>query len=216
MLALQHLKWFVRLQQGQAWKVVSFDKVVPKTSTFKTSSLFSFTSFKPLSTFSFVWSRSLRAVAITGILVVWSICLASSRLIPRDAGVTNAHACISVLQSVQAWSRIQQLTREHNKETKQSGLYDDRCARLGLVPRSDRSDLGSHAGPAATVAILTSLDRACLEQQSVWPGCMMSCWMVMINYVTASMLSINVQSMLYTITNLYLHLFALRNAMLGV
>ena len=68
---------------------------VPRTSTCRTCNRPSLTSFRPFKMFSLVWSRSFRAVATTGTLVVWRSRRASSRPMPREAGVTRAHGCIA-------------------------------------------------------------------------------------------------------------------------
>lgn len=106
-LLRQRRRWTPRLALcepvGTAMEMISG---LPRTSTCRTCNRPSLTSCNPLSTFSFVWSKSVRAVATMGMLVVCSSRLASSRPMPRDAGVTSAHGCIATaLESLESTDR---------------------------------------------------------------------------------------------------------------
>lgn len=73
----------------------------PVTSTLKMPNRKGSTSGSPFNSFSLVRSSSSRAVAIIGIFVVLSRCLANAKPMPRDAGVTSAHGVmVGVLRSI--------------------------------------------------------------------------------------------------------------------
>lgn len=71
---------------------------IPRTSSFSTFNLLSSTS-RPSRSSSLVLSRSLRAVATTGALVVCRACLASAKPMPREAGDTSDHGGMFACQS---------------------------------------------------------------------------------------------------------------------
>lgn len=67
---------------------------VPRTSTLRTCSLSSLIPSSPVRMFSRVWSKSFLAVATIGTFVVCRSRRASSRPMPRDAGLTSAQGCM--------------------------------------------------------------------------------------------------------------------------
>lgn len=105
-LALRRRRWIVRLvikprvSLGEPLNECACHVDPPRTSSFNTLSRSSLTSLSPCRTCSFVWSRSLRAVATIGTLVVCSRRRASSSPMPRLAGVTSTHGCIVVVIQV--------------------------------------------------------------------------------------------------------------------
>lgn len=68
---------------------------LPVTSNWRTCSLFSDTLSRPERRDFLTEGRSFRAVAMIGMLVFVKRCLVRANPIPRDAGVTRAHAISS-------------------------------------------------------------------------------------------------------------------------
>jgi hypothetical protein len=76
---------------------------LPVTSSFSTLNRASSTS-NPCRSSSFVLSRSLRAVATTGALVVCSTLLVSAKPMPREAGDIMDHGGILTIESCLQYS----------------------------------------------------------------------------------------------------------------
>jgi hypothetical protein len=100
---------------------------LPSTSTFKTWSLSSLIPSSPLSRFSRVWSRSFLADVTIGMSVVRRSRRASSRPMPREAGVTRAQGCMLLVYK--SWSVHD---HRHRNTVKEFGSRAD-----GMESRND-------------------------------------------------------------------------------